>query len=452
MTKREDGIHWSKDFVEHLRSAHFALMALCLGLIALSLAHPTEPLDRALQQLKEIERLGAASTEGSHTAGVNFSDWVNEWAEIMVNQAIVAGEINTKLPKEQVVQARGEVISTDLSCKAPNVPRVYTLEHEWVLIHSADEENLPKQFLRTHLPGEGDVVETSALGLPAETKLDDFKALWNVLNRHDLQIVVPISIGSKVFLWNPQQVQWEEYGCGTKNIGGETAGFLHIGLLGDEERWTKLAKRVGDEPPRYGYISGDNTTFISLDQFNTVDFNGQGWFLAKYRTWKAGKFAESFPDLDELTVTISHQNLDTIERVLNSKRNESAETFEAFGIKVPAQIVMQFGILLILAAQAYFLTHLIELSKRLNPTDEGWDVAWVGVYVNTFARLIYFCSIALLPLASIYALAKRGFPEAFQLRSWPIVAMVIATELLLVFLIWRKTPRRGTMHRMMKAR
>ncbi|HEV2731050.1 MAG TPA: hypothetical protein VGV15_13540, partial [Terriglobales bacterium] len=73
----------------------------------------------------------------------------------------------------------------------------------------------------------------------------------------------------------------------------------------------------------------------------------------------------------------SNQGLDTVEHVLKNKPNESAESFEAFGIKVPSAVVMRFGILLVIAVQVYFLTHLIELSKRLSPTDPGWEVAWV---------------------------------------------------------------------------
>jgi len=65
--------------------------------------------------------------------------------------------------------------------------------------------------------------------------------------------------------------------------------------LSDPGPWAKSAPKVGDEPPRYGYVSNHNTVFISLDQFNDVDFDGQGWFLAN-PTWSSGNFAEAFPD------------------------------------------------------------------------------------------------------------------------------------------------------------
>lgn len=135
----------------------------------------------------------------------------------------------------------------------------------------------------------------------------------------------------------------------------------------------------GTEPPRYGYVSNDNTVFISLDQFNGVNFNGQGWFLSKVPAWTAGKFTESFRELDQLSVGTSNQDLDTVKRVLENKPNESAEVFEFSGIKIPSEVVMRFGILLVIGVQVYFLTHLIELSKRLRASDPGWEVAWIGV-------------------------------------------------------------------------
>jgi hypothetical protein len=411
MTK--EGVHWSKDFVEHLRTVHFALMAVSVGLLALALAHPIGRLGRALKQIQEIEKVFELDKRRpDHTVGENYSDWVGEWAEAQVNQAITAKRITVRIPLEQVIQEHGEVVSPEFSCITPDGLRQYDLNQEWVLIHSSDEEKLDHAFLQTELPGEGVVVKTAALGLPMDMKLEEFKRLWDFLHQH-MDIVVPGSRDSRLFLWNGKHAQWDEYKCEDKKAHTRISAFLDIGLL-----------------------------FISLRTFNTVDFDGQGWFLSKIPTSRSGRFVESFPELDEVSAGISNQGLDTVEHVLKNRPNESAESFEAFGIKVPSAVVMRFGILLVIAVQVYFLTHLVELSKRLSPTDPGWEVAWVGVYDHVVARLVYFCTIAVLPVLSIVVLGKRGLTQLPSPESWVILVAVTVLALCLAFWIWRKTPRR----------
>jgi hypothetical protein len=155
-------------------------------------------------------------------------------------------------------------------------------------------------------------------------------------------------------------------------------------------------------------------------------------------------------------VGTSNQDLDTVKRVLENKPNESADVFEFSGIKIPSEVVMRFGILLVIGVQIYFLTHLIELSKRLRASDPGWEVAWIGVYEHVLARIVYFCTIVILPAVSIAALGRRGLTQfsptqnwatvrvagiTVDILNWGILVTGIALELGLAFWIWRKTPR-----------
>jgi hypothetical protein len=111
----------------------------------------------------------------------------------------------------------------------------------------------------------------------------------------------------------------------------------------------------------------------------------------------------------------------------------------------------------LLGVQMYFLAHLIELSKRLQPSDEGWEVAWVGVYNHGLARFIYFCTIAVLPAVSILALGKRELLQV-QTQRWGSLSIrgasidilnllvLVGGMLLSSFLalwIWRNTPSRN---------
>ena len=46
--------HWSKDFVEHLRTIHFTLIALCVGLIVLASFPSKTEIQVAHEQVSEI--------------------------------------------------------------------------------------------------------------------------------------------------------------------------------------------------------------------------------------------------------------------------------------------------------------------------------------------------------------------------------------------------------------
>jgi hypothetical protein len=50
-------IHRSKDFVEHVRTVHFAVVALCTGLIILSVIPARTHAKKALQQLGALDSI-----------------------------------------------------------------------------------------------------------------------------------------------------------------------------------------------------------------------------------------------------------------------------------------------------------------------------------------------------------------------------------------------------------
>jgi hypothetical protein len=210
----KDGIQWSKDFVEHLRTIHFALIAVSVGLVAVAMAHPTGSLDRALKQLGEIKKLVDGDRKSRHfyAPSSNYSDWVREWAEAQVRRAIASKEYGFRTPEEQLIKAQGEVLTSAVWCDSDTGTREYDSSGEWAIIGSADRGKLDPAFVRTNVPGEGVVVETNALGIPPDMKLDDFKKLWDFLYQ-EMDIVVPLSRSSKVFLWNAKDARWDDYKC-----------------------------------------------------------------------------------------------------------------------------------------------------------------------------------------------------------------------------------------------
>jgi len=52
-------VHWSKDFVEHLRTVHFALVAVSVGLILL-LSRSSSPALGQIRQVIELKKTMAS--------------------------------------------------------------------------------------------------------------------------------------------------------------------------------------------------------------------------------------------------------------------------------------------------------------------------------------------------------------------------------------------------------
>lgn len=55
--KQQSGKHWSKDFVEHLRTIHFALIAVCIAIIILAGIYTKSEITRAHDQIKQLKIL-----------------------------------------------------------------------------------------------------------------------------------------------------------------------------------------------------------------------------------------------------------------------------------------------------------------------------------------------------------------------------------------------------------
>jgi hypothetical protein len=56
--KTTDNIsHWSKDFVEHLRTVHFALLAVSAGLLVLAISKSDYNARKARIEIEEIARM-----------------------------------------------------------------------------------------------------------------------------------------------------------------------------------------------------------------------------------------------------------------------------------------------------------------------------------------------------------------------------------------------------------
>jgi hypothetical protein len=98
-------------------------------------------------------------------------------------------------------------------------------------------------------------------------------------------------------------------------------------------------------------------------------------------------------------------SLSDFESQLDKTPLKQLSDFEAFGMKFPLEQVTLWGTIVVLAIQLYFYVYLSELSRKMQPTDAGWDVPWVALVPSTFARAIFFVTVVVLPVSAQIAIA-----------------------------------------------
>jgi ABC-type glycerol-3-phosphate transport system permease component len=97
-------------------------------------------------------------------------------------------------------------------------------------------------------------------------------------------------------------------------------------------------------------------------------------------------------------------------------------------------------VLILLSLQLYLWLHLHELTTRIEPDAEGWNVAWIGVYRTRAALAVAVVSCLVLPVLAAITLAYRLSSTSFQYRrtlltmSW---TAVLASLLIGLFTVWR---------------
>jgi hypothetical protein len=116
---------------------------------------------------------------------------------------------------------------------------------------------------------------------------------------------------------------------------------------------------------------------------------------------KDAPFAESFPNLKEVTRNYAGQEFSSIRKQLEEERERAGESFEAVGLKLPAGETTRWGLLLIFVVQLYLWIHIRELQRKLSPQDEALNFPWIGLYAGTAAKIVFYLSIALVPVIAV---------------------------------------------------
>ncbi len=487
--------HWSKDFVEHLRTVHFTLITVCFALILLSTSRSQTEVQIAHDQIREIGELvhgydpswfDAPITDAARNAPTGPS--VGESRTLVGSSGEPAAENAQSLtgPRAGTFEVSQGVASTlEFNVDSGSLVRVSFRPERYVLtLISYEQDNKERTFKTPADLLHAKVLNTQATLYPPQT-LRQFRTLWNLLGDPALRIEVPMSINTtgyfravgsvstidatghlradrrddfirrpvklKLITTGKQQTvelfRGKNYWAGTDHWVGQFSIYPPAQLrdLGDLATGAFLYQTLFQWIGPDGGASGQAELLIPVASDRAVQFDGQSVLIAhakKPQNWKHGDFDYAFRQLSNITKDYEALDLITIEKVLAGEEKRTGESFEILGIKFPAENTTRWGILVIIGVQIYFWIHLRELSPKLRPNDPGWDVAWIGVYSSKYAKVATFVSTCLLPVSAALALGIRGLSvSSFARSSWVLLVLGALATLTLSLAAWNRLPR-----------
>jgi len=424
-----------KEFVEHLRTVHFALVAVSVALI-LVLSRPTS---RALSQIRQIIELrkqwppeNLAYTPSMKMAGPAVAGkgepiiWPIDWSQ---DNHFTASRMQ-RGPKGLL--------------KFP----VTVSGHSWLSAVHAGDCGPVNQFPNT---------------------LFEFRTWWNEwMNVHPCYLPIGvrgvgrvvrrgIDAGSVVIV--PDEIL-----SSAADASNSTIHRLVLSFFCGENVALKYTCSFagGDQDDNLYEFPVATMQKGSLDQDAILSVvNRRGW------KWAKGTFDGSFAELIQETGGLDFEELEQVEKSVAERLARRSEEFEAFGMKFPVAQITVWGTVILLGIQLYFFVYLRQLSEKLGSNYPTPDTPWMFLDRSRLARVICFATATILPVIAMLSLGCRaslrltaGYwaPDSWHLLvrigSWDhvvffqifvyLLATVFSTMLAILSWLWRPGVRQGT--------
>ena len=394
--------HWSKDFVEHLRTVHFGLIGISVALIVITFsAAPYDPLAalREIHQIIELQKLWGprwlirqgvkkeandtpAESKGTHTA--------LELAKIGESAAWTEDPLMEDSRPEPAVP--GSLFEDDDPVSLPvldswgNVPippdgtfyaRLGNQIYRFAISQNWAQEHTDPDWSANSIPNT----------------LNGFQRWWEVLGAtHSYNAVVPRTL----YLNGGRSVN-----KGPLEFAEKSPSATDIVLTVHPEPDSNILSLYGYGPDGMYIFAVRRFAYISISQKSLSE---------RLNTLIPGTFAHSFPNLYQAARDLESLELEDIERFIAADAGKGREVFEALGMKFPAGQVTLWGIIVLLSVQLYFYLYLRQLFGKLSQNDPGWDVPWIGMDPSRLSQGIFFITVWVLPGVAVGSL---GFHIVF---------------------------------------
>ncbi len=388
--------HWSKDFVEHLRTVHLGLIAVSLGLIVITFS--AKPYNaaialREIHQIMELRKLwsiGWLMTRASQKQ-INIAD--QDTARIWTTPGAASGlETLGKTDERGASTGPREIALTTTA--GSNVSGLEAVINAKKRGNTNARKNYVRHFYfnSQYWLQEPAGAAWSPSSFP--TTLQEFKDWWTALTTSRFRAAFPESVDPG----------------GQCSRDEETVLILGVSNDSNHSQGVRLVPEV-----RNGAITyrGDWDFPVGICEFAVRKFAyvevSQQTLVDVFKNWQPGSFNKSFSDLALATKELQSLELDDIEKFVASEAaTVGSEVFEAFGMKIPLRQISVWGSVLLLGVQLYFFVYLKQLSGKLRSTDPGWDVPWIGMDTSWLGQAIFFVTITMLPWCTVLLLKVRS--------------------------------------------
>jgi hypothetical protein len=398
-------VHWSKDFVEHLRSVHFALIGTAVAVLIIAFSAKPYNKAEAIKELQQIQQLKL------------------RWSPDLVKS----------MGKRQLVRSRIPTLGLDLDNLTEHsaIGRVlYVRTKQDLFIARLPEDNwIVSCPATTYRPSIRDVPDVVA----------DFGQWWDEL-------------GSGCYVLFPTEVYQ------AKLIGFETTETPAEIILGKGVPKTprKAVETTLDLICETHYCDqialNADVGFgqrIVIPVASKATFTVSRQMFSPFVNGTNLSFRLAFAELNALSEITGKRTFSELEAEL-AKPSESV-VFEVFGLKFPADLVIVGGMISILCVQIYFFVYLRRLRGKLKQSDAGWEVPWIGMDCTRLARTIFLATVSLLPpLSMLILIASEGrFSRLYLLGvipgwdqfKWFATIAVVVISICLSVLCWRNRPQ-----------
>ncbi len=428
-SKNRSEAHWSKDYIEHLRSIHFFLIAAAVTGIIFGLTPTKAQRQRAQYQLRTI------------LAFINAQQQLSKQEDKDLANPMEAGDFLTfKMQGKDYFLEKPAVITLAADCaldlrtpKSHYVVPTGTWRKDFENIESLTE--FISKWDATHCERGGILKVTKVVGsafdaFGSELPLSTFsgksatllqrhyKFVRTELRRRDVEagddrdLITSLSRVKRPLI---------ETIVATPSDGGSEVLERFYQLDTSDLDMTLVVRGL--------YAPTDSNPFVFMEpEYYRLGITAAPTVIKSPRLDCLGSFKKCFHDLYQLTLDKTSWSLKDVSETMDSELANSERQFELGGIKFPSEDLSTGGIILIIAVLAYFCLHLRELSPRF---DSGLEVAWLGLYSSWFAYVLVWLSILLVPSYAVALLGMKGsqyegpFPRAVK-SNWKSLLVWIA--------------------------
>jgi hypothetical protein len=377
MSNSQAPTHWSKDFVEHLRTVHFALIAISAGLILLVFS--SKPFNsvtalRELEEIIELQTLWSADSFDPLTSG----------ADLAFNLGDEGVPLSPDLPNQKIVAT----VRSMLTSRRVLAQYVLVLpQNKWFVLDSRGQVDLTRR----------------------PTNVGEFEGWWNALQRPNT-VIVPLTLCPFGSVFEPTGETSKEKAASslTEEVQLTTSEkVFNAGAAFPSKVMRLIQPPFSRESGFVADLEAHGKLFFSICETRSSEVSQEG-VTAYFTNWRRGAFIDAFYDLDRAAREYKTLKLERLDKLLSDEASKGPEAFEAFGMKFPAGEITFWGVILLLSVQLYLLVYLRQLFGKLKSDDPGWDVPWIGMDSSQVSQTIVYVSVVILPCLSAILLGWKA--------------------------------------------